>query len=208
MFTGIIQDIGAISRLSQGGVSDIWIESHFEGDFVLGESIACDGVCLTVVESRGMSFRVQAAPETLRRSTAGQWAVGTRLNLERALRVGDRLGGHWVLGHVDGVAKLQAIRPEGDTQVLTLSLPTELSPFFIEKGSVCLGGISLTLTHVDARSFSVMVIPETLQRTTLGQKRVGDLLNLEADLIGKYVAKMLGARSGNLSLDVLRNAGF
>ncbi len=207
MFTGLVADVGTVARVTPGGVTDVWIDSHFPGDFAHGESIACDGVCLTVVESRGASFRVQAAPETLRRSTLGRWAAGTRVNLERALRLGDRLGGHWVQGHVDAVGEVLETRAEGGSWVMTCSLPDALAPFFVEKGSVCIDGVSLTVTAVPPGRFSVMLIPETQTATTLGAKRPGDRVNLEADVIGKYVARMMGPRGG-LTAAQLEAAGF
>jgi riboflavin synthase len=206
MFTGLVTDLGTVERLNAGPVTDLWIGSSF-ADFQLGESIACDGVCLTVVEFRGHSFKVQAAPETLRRSTLGKWTVGTRVNLERALRMGDRLGGHWVQGHVDGVAVVLETRPEGGSWVMGFSLPPELAPFFVEKGSVCIDGVSLTLTTVSADRFHVMLIPETQQRTSLGKKKPGESVNLEADIIGKYVARMMGGRGG-LTMEQLKAAGL
>jgi riboflavin synthase len=206
MFTGLVTDLGTVERINAGPVTDLWVGSSF-ADFQLGESIACDGVCLTVVEFRGRSFRVQAAPETLRRSTLGKWTVGTRVNLERALRMGDRLGGHWVQGHVDGVAVVLETRPEGGSWVMGFSLPPELAPFFVEKGSVCIDGVSLTLTTVGADRFQVMLIPETQQRTSLGKKKPGESVNLEADIIGKYVARMMGGRGG-LTMDQLKAAGL
>ena len=206
MFTGLIQHVGVVERVVGGAVTDVWVRGA-DTDLVHGESIACDGVCLTVVEFKGASFRVQAAPETLRRTTLGEWRQGTRVNLERALRLGDRLGGHWVQGHVDGVARLLEHRPEGGTRALTFSIPTPLSPFFVEKGSVCIDGVSLTLTHVDATSFGVMLIPETWAKTSLSTKRAGSKVNLEADIVGKFVAKMIGQRGG-LTEEQLRLAGF
>ncbi|HEY1086118.1 MAG TPA: riboflavin synthase, partial [Archangium sp.] len=196
MFTGLVTDLGTIERLTSGPVTDLWIASSYPGDFVLGESIACDGVCLTVVEFSGQRFKVQAAPETLRRTTLGSWAPGTKVNLERALRMGDRLGGHWVQGHVDGVGTVLEARAEGGSWWMSFSLPPELAPFFVEKGSVCIDGVSLTLTAVSADRFSVMLIPETQARTSLGKKQVGHRVNLEADIIGKYVARMMGGRGG------------
>jgi len=206
VFTGLIQDLGTVERVSKGDVTDVWVKSSF-GDFVHGESIACDGVCLTVVEWKGGSFRVQAAPETLKRSTLGDWAPGTRINLERAMKVGDRLGGHWVQGHVDGVASVLETRPEGGSTVMSFSLPAALAPFFVEKGSVCIDGVSLTLTEVKGDRFSVMLIPETQVKTGLGGKKPGDRVNLEADIVGKYVAKMMGPRAG-LTVEQLRAAGL
>ncbi len=207
MFTGLVTDLGTVERLTQGAVTDLWIASSYPGDFQLGESIACDGVCLTVVEFRGQSFKVQAAPETLRRTTLGSWTTGTRVNLERALRMGDRLGGHWVQGHVDGVGAVLETRPEGGSWVMRFSLPDELAPFFVEKGSVCIDGVSLTLTSVGKADFGVMLIPETQQRTSLGKKQVGARVNLEADIIGKYVARMMGGRGG-LTVEQLKAAGL
>lgn len=207
MFTGLVTDLGTVERLASGPVTDLWIASSYPGDFQLGESIACDGVCLTVVEFKGSSFKVQAAPETLRRSTLGSWSVGTRVNLERALRMGDRLGGHWVQGHVDGVATVLETRPEGGSWVMAFSLPGDLAPFFVEKGSVCIDGVSLTLTSVGADRFGVMLIPETQQRTSLGKKQPGQKVNLEADIVGKYVARMMGGRGG-LTVEQLKAAGL
>ena len=207
MFTGLVTDLGTIERVTPGPVTDLWIASSYPGDFQLGESIACDGVCLTVVEFKDQKFKVQAAPETVRRSTLGTWSVGTRVNLERALRMGDRLGGHWVQGHVDGVGTVLETRAEGGSWVMRFSLPVELAPFFVEKGSVCIDGVSLTLTTVSTDSFSVMLIPETQERTSLGKKRPGQGVNLEADIIGKYVARMMGGRGG-LSVEQLKAAGL
>lgn len=207
MFTGLVTDLGTIERLTAGPVTDLWIASSYPGDFVLGESIACDGVCLTVVEFSGQRFKVQAAPETLRRTTLGSWAPGTKVNLERALRMGDRLGGHWVQGHVDGVGTVLEARAEGGSWWMSFTLPSELAPFFVEKGSVCIDGVSLTLTAVGADRFSVMLIPETQQRTSLGRKQPGHKVNLEADIIGKYVARMMGGRGG-LTIEQLRAAGL
>lgn len=208
MFTGLVQDLGTVERVVPGGVTDVWIRSGFDpSDFKHGESISCDGVCLTLVESRGSSFRVQAAPETLSRSTLGAWSTGTRVNLEKALRVGDRLGGHWVQGHVDGVGELLEVTPDGGTWRLRVSLPSALAPFFVEKGSVCIDGVSLTITAVDAHSFGVMLIPETWAKTSLSQKRPGAKVNLEADIVGKFVAKMIGQRGG-LTEAQLKLAGF
>ncbi|MCU0697642.1 MAG: riboflavin synthase [Myxococcaceae bacterium] len=208
MFTGLVQDVGTVERLVPGGVTDVWVRAGFDpSDYRHGESISCDGVCLTVVEWKDRSFRVQAAPETLSRTTLGRWAPGTRINLEKALRVGDRLGGHWVQGHVDGVAEVLEVRPDGGSWRLACSLPEALAPFFVEKGSVCIDGVSLTLTEVSAQRFGVMLIPETWDKTSLSTKSPGAKVNLEADIVGKFVAKMIGARGG-LTEEQLRLAGF
>jgi riboflavin synthase len=208
MFTGLVQDVGTVERLVPGGVTDVWIRAGFDpAEYRHGESISCDGVCLTVVEWKERSFRVQAAPETLSRTTLARWSAGTKVNLEKALRVGDRLGGHWVQGHVDGVAEVLEVRQDGGSWRLMCSLPPALAPFFVEKGSVCIDGVSLTLTQVSADRFGVMLIPETWAKTSLSSKGVGAKVNLEADIVGKFVAKMIGARGG-LTEEQLRLAGF
>jgi riboflavin synthase len=202
VFTGLVQDVGRIERVVPGGMTELWISTTLGRDeaYVVGESIAVDGACLTVVEGTRDAFRVQAAPETLRRTTLGGYAPGTRVNLERALKVGDRLGGHLVQGHVDAVAAIRSKRPEGGSIVVSFELPAELQPFFIEKGSVCIDGISLTVNTIGKDSFEVQLIPETQERTTLALKGPGDRVNLEADLIGKYVARLHGLRQGGQGL--------
>jgi riboflavin synthase len=208
MFTGLVEQVGSVERVGQqAGMTDLWLSSSFE-QLQLGESIACDGCCLTVVEARGGAFRVQASPETLRRTTLSEWKPGTRVNLERALRVGDRLGGHWVQGHVDAVAGIVSTRQEGGSKIVAFELPGALAPFFIEKGSVTVDGISLTVNAVGPSEFSVALIPETLLRTTLGAKGPQARVNLEADLVGKYVARQQELKASGLSEELLKNAGF
>lgn len=207
MFTGLIEDVGAVERITSGPMTEVWIGSHLPGDLKLGESIACDGCCLTVVEARGSSFRVQASPETLRHTTLGAWKSGTAVNLERALKVGDRLGGHWVQGHVDAVGEILESRPEGGSWLMAVSLPPSLLPVFVDKGSVAMDGISLTVNKVERDRFWVALIPETVARTSLKGKGVGGKVNLEGDLVGKYVARLHGLRSG-LTEEQLKAAGF
>ncbi|MBL8950755.1 MAG: riboflavin synthase [Myxococcaceae bacterium] len=207
MFTGLVQEIGTLERVVQASMTDLWVRSTFDA-LQLGESIACDGCCLTVVEATGGTFKVQASPETLRRTTVGEWRAGTRLNLERALKVGDRMGGHWVQGHVDSIARVLVVREEGGSRVMGFELPPPLAPFFIEKGSVTIDGISLTVNALDAQSFSVALIPETVSRTTLGAKGPGARVNLEADLVGKYVARQQGLKGTALSQERLEAAGW
>ena len=212
MFTGLVQEVGSVERVAPGAMTELWIRASLgPGPLALGESIAIDGTCLTVVERTATGFRVQASPETLRRTTMGLLKAGAKVNLERALQVGDRLGGHLVQGHVDAVAEVMAVRPEGGSVVMGLFLPPQLAPFFVEKGSVTVDGISLTVNQVEPERFWVALIPETQQRTTLAGKRPGEGVNVEADLIGKYVARLYGLRQhggGGLSGDVLRAAGF
>ncbi|NPC83684.1 riboflavin synthase, partial [Pyxidicoccus fallax] len=197
MFTGLIQDLGRVERVIPGGMTDLWIRTSLGAEkFDLGESIAVDGACLTVVERSGDTFKVQAAPETLRRTTLGAVRPGDRVNLERALALGDRLGGHLVSGHVDAVSEVLETYPEGGSWVMVFRLPEELAPYFIEKGSVAIDGISLTVNTVEADRFRVQLIPETQERTTLRGKPVGARVNLEADQIGKYVARLFALQRG------------
>ncbi|HLL52358.1 MAG TPA: riboflavin synthase [Myxococcaceae bacterium] len=213
MFTGLVQDVGTVERIHSGAMTEVWIRTALgAASFELGESIAVDGACLTVVERAGETFRVQASPETLRRTTLGRLQAGSRVNLERAMRLSDRLGGHLVLGHVDAVTEILEARTEGGSLVMAFGLPEALAPFFIDKGSVALDGVSLTVNEVLPARFTVALIPETQARTTLARKAVGERVNVEADLIGKYVARLYGARAakgaGGLSEETLRLAGF
>ncbi len=160
----------------------------------LGESIAVDGACLTVTAKQGRRFRVDVSPETLRRTTLGKLAQDARVNLERALRVGDRLGGHVVLGHVDGVGTLDRIAPDGDWLLYRFRAPRELVPYLVEKGSIAVDGVSLTVFACRGGRFTVALIPHTLAKTTLGTRRPGDGVNLEADVLLKHIAAMLEAR--------------
>ncbi len=208
MFTGLIQQVGTVRRAEAGAMTRLTIECAYDPkDYVLGESIACDGCCLTVVEHSGSAFTVEASPETLRRTTLGSWRPGTKVNLEKAMRLGDRLGGHLVQGHVDATAKVLEARPEGGSWILAISLPQPLAPCFVEKGSVAVDGVSLTVNELTNDRFRLALIPETVERTTLKSKAVGDSVNLEADLFGKYVARLHGLRQG-LSEDELRAKGF
>ncbi|HXX31401.1 MAG TPA: riboflavin synthase [Myxococcaceae bacterium] len=210
MFTGLVQDVGTVVRIVPGATTDLVIRTALgAADFALGESIAVDGACLTVVERTADAFRVQAGPETLRRTTLGALLPGSRVHLERALRLADRLGGHLVLGHVDAVAPVLAVAREGGAVVLGIGLSPELAPLFIEKGSVAVDGVSLTVNSVGEDRFGVALIPETQARTTLAQRSVGTRVNIEADVIGKYVARLQRAHGGGgLTLDVLRASGF
>jgi len=195
MFTGLIEDVGRVERVISGQTTDLWIASKLAAEGMTnGQSIAVDGACLTVVEMSRNQFRVQASPETLRRTTLGSLETGAPVNLERPLHVGDRLGGHWVLGHVDTVSRILETKAEGGALAMRFSLPSQIAGLFIEKGSVAIDGISLTVNEVADESFGVMLIPETRQRTHLGDKQIGRLVNLEADLIGKYVARLYALR--------------
>ncbi|MGD0633239.1 MAG: riboflavin synthase [Beijerinckiaceae bacterium] len=201
MFTGLISDTGRVERVEvAGALRRLRIASSYRPDTIaLGASIACNGPCLTVVASGardgGSWFDVEVGAETLARTTAGTWREGTRLNLERSLKIGDELGGHIVTGHVDGVAEILAVEPFDGMSRFTIRAPASLARFIAEKGSVSLDGTSLTVNSVEGTDFSVLLIPHTLAVTTWGERVAGDRLNLEADLMARYAAR-LGAFEG------------
>ncbi len=196
MFTGIITDIGEVLVVRQEGDLRARIATSYDVSGIdIGASIACDGVCLTVValgESPRGWFEVQVSAETVSRSSMGReaWVPGRRINLERALRVGDELGGHIVSGHVDGVAEITALREEGGSARVMLRAPDDLGRFIAPKGSVALNGTSLTVNEVEGAEFGVNIIPHTREVTTWGQAAVGDAVNLEIDTLARYVARL------------------
>ena len=200
MFTGIVSDLGEILEVTEEaeGLHRLTIACSYDpGTIDIGASIACSGICLSAVE-RGRTgkrawFAVDAAAETLRVTTASDWRRGTKLNLERALRLGDELGGHLVSGHVDGVAELLARDDLPDMARLSVRVPPEFSRFIAPKGSVALDGVSLTVNEVDADTFSVLLIPHTLKVTTFADRRRGARLNLEVDQMARYAARLLEA---------------
>ncbi|AJE48017.1 riboflavin synthase [Celeribacter indicus] len=194
MFTGIVTDIGEVLELEKRGDLRARIGCTYDvATIEIGASIACDGVCLTVValgrEPRNW-FDVEISAETVSKSGIGGWEVGTRINLERALKLGDELGGHIVSGHVDGVARITAMQDEGDSTRMTFDVPEALAKFIAPKGSVALNGTSLTVNEVEGRSFGVNVIPHTQEVTTWGGAKVGDAVNLEIDTLARYVARL------------------
>ncbi len=194
MFTGIVTDIGEVLAVADDGDRRFRIATAYDPAGIdLGASIACDGVCLTVIatgaDPRGW-FEVQVSAETLSRTTAGDWQPGRRLNLERALRVGDELGGHIVSGHVDGLATVVGLRPEGASLRVTFRAPPDLAGFVAPKGSVALNGTSLTVNEVAGTDFGVNLIPHTQAVTTWGAVRVGDHVNMEIDTLARYVARL------------------
>lgn len=192
MFTGIITDIGRVRAVNaKAGDRHFEIETRFDMDNVaIGASIACAGACLTVVEKGAGWFAVDVSAETLSRTTLGDWSVGTRVNLERSLKVGDELGGHVVLGHVDGVGVVASRGLEGDSLRLEFDAPADLARFIAEKGSVTIDGVSLTVNAVDGRRFGVNIIPHTQRETTLGTLAAGACVNLEIDVLARYVARL------------------
>ena len=192
MFTGIITDLGRVRHLRRGDLLDLTVATAFDTSTIpIGASIACSGACLTVVAVEPGAFSVQASVETLAHTTLGQWEVGTPVNLERSLRLGDELGGHLVLGHVDGLGRIVERRPEAESVRFVVEVPIGLARFIAPKGSVALDGVSLTVNELAQDRFGVNIIPHTLSCTTFGQAQPGQQMNLEIDLIARYVARLL-----------------
>ena len=193
MFTGLVADVGVVERLEpRAGGARVTIRpgSLPVDELEPGESVACNGACLTVVQRGGGLMSFDAVPETLARTTLGSWRPGTRVNLERALRLSDRLGGHLVQGHVDAVGKVLARAAEGQGARLTVSLPPAIAPLVAEKGSIAIDGVSLTVARAGRDRFEVALIPETLSRTVLGDAAPGTAVNLEADVVARHVARL------------------
>jgi riboflavin synthase len=198
MFTGLVEDVGTVvraDRRSDALVIGVRPETMRVGELVAGDSVCHDGTCLTVTEVGRDSFTVLAGAETLSRTTLGGIRIGTRLNLERALKVGDRLGGHWVTGHIDGTGELAARRDAGANLVLVVRAVPALLRYIVEKGSIAIAGVSLTVNSVDRDGFSIAIIPHTRDHTTLGDLTIGGRVNLEVDILAKHVEKLLGGRT-------------
>jgi riboflavin synthase len=216
MFTGIIEELGKLVSLKMSagsGVISIEAGRVLEGAQV-GDCISVNGVCLTARDLSSSTFSADVMPETLRRTNLGNLKPGSIVNLERAMNLGGRLGGHLILGHVDATGKVVSIKPEGTAVVYTISAPAEVLRYVLPQGSIGVDGISLTVTKLEGDKFSVSLIPHTVKMTTLGHNGVGYEVNLEADVIGKYVAKMLkgslpdGRGEGGLTLEKLAEEGF
>jgi riboflavin synthase len=197
MFTGIVTEVGTASAVTEGdGLRTFTITAPATADGLkVGDSVAVAGVCLTAVEVADGSFTVEAVPETLSRTTLGAAAAGAALNLERPMAASGRFDGHIVQGHVDGVATVRSVTPEGDSRRVWLDLDARLLPHVVEKGSITLDGVSLTVTATDDTGFEVALIPHTLDVTTLGDLEAGDAVNAETDVLAKYVERMLEART-------------
>ena len=198
MFTGIVEELGEVVHLTDAGGDSAVLAVRgpvVTSDARHGDSISVNGVCLTVIDNVDGVFTADVMGESLRRSSLGVLTAGSQVNLERAATVGSRLGGHLVQGHVDGVGRVVAREPADEWEVLRFSLPADLGRYVVEKGSITVDGVSLTVMAVDDETFSVGMIPTTSKLTVLGAKNVGDPVNLEVDVIAKYVEKMLGARS-------------
>jgi riboflavin synthase len=196
MFTGIISDIGEVAARAGGRFT---IRCGYAADGIaLGASIACDGACLTAVAvepaGAGSRFAVDVSNETLSKTTLDDWQAGRRINLERALKAGDELGGHIVAGHVDGVGRIKEVRSDGESRRFTIEAPPDLARYIASKGSVALDGISLTVNEVEGNAFGINIIPHTLTHTTLGAKKPGDRVNLEVDVFARYVARLMEFR--------------
>jgi riboflavin synthase len=213
MFTGLISDVGTVERVAprQGGARLTLRPRTLDVNaLALGESVACSGCCLTVAERGGGVVSFDAVPETLSRTTIGAWRSGTTVNLERALAIGDRLGGHIVAGHVDAVGEILARSPEGQGARLTISLPAAMAALVAEKGSIAVDGISLTVARAHRDRFELALIPETLGRTTLGGAAVGTRVNLEADVVARHIARLLelGGAPAGLEAGALARWGY
>ena len=198
MFTGIIEGLGVITAMRSAGQGrQMTVEADFDlNQTKIGDSICVSGACLTAVKIDGRHFEVDISPETLQMTTFGQAKVGQRVNIERALMLSDRIDGHLVSGHIDGVGKIGKRETVGNAIVVTIEVPEALTRYMINKGSVAVDGISLTINTCDAGSFSVSIIPHTAKLTTIGLKNKGDPVNIETDMLGKYVEKFMNARSG------------
>jgi riboflavin synthase len=197
MFTGIVTDVGQLRHIEKRGDTHLVIGTHYDvGAIEIGASINCSGACMTVVDkgsAKDRWFAVTASAETLSKTTMGHWKVGDPVNLERAMKVGDELGGHIVTGHVDGVAEVTSVKPEGESIRVMFQAPVAVSRFIASKGSVALDGVSLTVNEVDGSRFGVNIIPHTSKVTTFGKLKAGSEVNLEVDLMARYVARLVKA---------------
>ncbi len=197
MFTGIVEEMGAVTSMERtlAGTRMTILASTVMGDLKIGDSVSVNGICLTVVAKGERDFVVDVSPETLSVTTLGRLAPGAPVNLERAMKLNERIGGHLVAGHVDGVGTIRSRHQEGNAIFFTIEAPSEILRYCVTKGSITVDGISLTINEVGDHSFSVAIIPHTANVTTLGLKQVDDTVNLESDLIGKYVERLLQERS-------------
>jgi riboflavin synthase len=219
MFTGIIESVGRIAGIERGNDAIRLTVSagKIAEDVVLGESVAINGVCLTVTEIRPPHIAFDAVYETMRKTTLGNLAIGDNANLERAVPVNGRLGGHVVQGHVDGTGRIASIRPVGNSWFVYVDAAPELMRYIVTKGSVAVDGISLTVAESEDRTFALSIIPHTWENTTLRDKRAGDPVNIECDILGKYVEKLLGghlagadrqAERGGVTMELLKRSGY
>jgi len=206
LFTGIVEEVGRVDYIQPEGLT-VRADRILE-DVKMGNSINVNGACLTVTRFDTSSFSVDLMPETARRSNLGTLKVGDGVNLERALAFGGRLGGHLVQGHVDGVGRVASMRWEGDTLMMEVAAPPEVKRYVVEKGFIAVDGLSLTVVAREAASFSVSIVEYTRRNTTIGERRIGDLVNLEVDIIAKYVEVLTQPESSGITEDFLREHGF
>jgi riboflavin synthase len=206
MFTGIVEEIGKVASVKAGELTIA--AGEVMAGMKNGDSIAVNGVCLTVTAFDRGSFSVKVMPETLRRTNLGHLLAGDRVNLERALSLGGRLGGHLVEGHIDATGKITSIMPEGEALLINFYAPPEVMDYLVEKGFIAVDGVSLTIVNRDTNSFEVSVVDYTRKNTTLGSRRVGDLVNLEVDIIAKYVKQFSQAGSQGITMEFLEQHGF
>ncbi|HEX4483147.1 MAG TPA: riboflavin synthase [Solirubrobacteraceae bacterium] len=205
MFTGLVADLGTVRSLQRDADgARLRIDTSLAAEIGEGDSISVNGVCLTASAVHGDGFEAEAIEETLRRSSLDRLREGSSVNLELALRASDRLGGHIVQGHVDGIGTVLDIREDGFSRVLEIAVEPELARYLVEKGSVALDGVSLTISSIDERSFAVSLIPETLRRTSLGAAEPGTVVNLEVDVLAKHVERLLGSRLGQPATEGVR----
>ena len=195
MFTGLVERVGQVTSIeAHADLRRIRIETDIAADLRVGESVSVNGVCLTVTTHDATGFTADIGPETARITTLGGVDEGQAVNLERSMQADGRFGGHFVQGHVDGLGEVTEVRPEGEAHWVTVAFPTSMAPYFITKGAVAIDGISLTIARLHEETFEVMIIPHTWTATNLSSRRPGDAVNLECDMIGKYVARALDAR--------------
>jgi riboflavin synthase len=207
MFTGIVEEVGLVRTIQRRtGYQRTSLEAkRVLADVAIGDSISIDGACHTVVEVGRQGFSFESVSETLERTTLGRLKTGDRVNLERSLKLSDRLGGHLVAGHVDGMGRVQERRRWADNVVFRIGMPAELVPFVANKGSIAVDGISLTVVSAGARDFTVTVIPHTMEVTTIGERRVGDAVNLEVDMVARYLDRLIGRHASNGELATVRD---
>jgi riboflavin synthase len=206
MFTGIVEELGIVRSVSIRGL-EISARRVVEGT-VAGDSICVNGACLTAIEVGGDRFAVDVMPETFRRTNLGSLRPGDRVNLERAMAAGGRFGGHFVQGHVDGGGRIVSLAPEQEAVLMTVAAPPELGRYFVEKGFVAVDGVSLTIARCDSGTFTVSLVGFTRDNTTLGQKRSGDMVNIEVDIMAKYAERLKGGESSGITLEFLDKHGF
>lgn len=210
MFTGIVEEMGTVKRLEQSPINcklELNCQKVLE-DTKIGDSIAVNGVCLTVVQMTEHSFTADVMPETLRRSSLGSLKIGSKVNLERAMAANGRFGGHIVAGHIDGTGKIKSMTPEGNAVLVTIGAEPAILRYIVEKGSIAIDGISLTVAKISHSDFTVSLIPHTAGETTLLLHRPGEIVNLETDIIGKYTEKLLQPQFKGITMDFLTTNGF